>query len=760
MSGQLGELVISLSADMARFREDMGKANKITQDTVKKMQSDVASGMGNLKASFDMVSKSFATVAAVAAGGAIFADVVNSTKAWVSETVKLAKTMGMTTQEASAYNVALRLTGNDVDTAMMATSKLTKTLTTNQAAFEAHKIAIKDTSGHLLPMTQIITNTFEALSKLKSGTDRNTAAQELLGKSFIQLSSMAKITNDVLVESKKLSEDLGMTVDGKTAEAVKNYAKEMNKLKLVHEAFKVNVGEMVLPPLNKIEQGFNAIAIAAAKTKSKGGMSESFTVDMASMLLVEQRLRSKDFLLHPIDTVTKLTADLHALKKAGDAIATANNKPVPELGGDTNEASNAADRKAEAAAMKAAVEQERLEFNKGVQSYNRLVDAFNSSRTDLSDLEKALAKVNDEVAELSKAHPEQAKDAAIIGEKTKAQLRQAEAQKIQNAEVKESIKLLEEMNKDVAAFSTKGLGQALEVNLPKPKYSLLGDSAGTPLPGGKYSLMGAAETTGFGGNQTDHPLDMVAEARKSAEAQRQFASIMAAGNPYQEQLLALQDTREQQIAEVAKWDDTELGMAEKKAQALKKIDEDYYRSRSALRRADYDTAINAAVGLGNQMASLMMQGNKRQFEQGKKLAMAMAVVDTAMGVSKALGSAPPPMNFIMAAMTAASGAVQLATIQSTQYQGREKGGPVSAGTPYIVGEKRPELFIPGQSGTIVPYVPNGQRVTISPTIVYNVSPGVPEAVDAAIQRAAPALTQMTTNAVKAAIRQGNFLEVF
>ncbi len=33
---------------------------------------------------------------------------------------------------------------------------------------------------------------------------------------------------------------------------------------------------------------------------------------------------------------------------------------------------------------------------------------------------------------------------------------------------------------------------------------------------------------------------------------------------------------------------------------------------------------------------------------------------------------------------------------------RASGGPVSAGSPYIVGERGPELFVPGRSGTIVP----------------------------------------------------------
>ncbi|ADD94957.1 hypothetical protein, partial [uncultured phage MedDCM-OCT-S01-C58] len=34
--------------------------------------------------------------------------------------------------------------------------------------------------------------------------------------------------------------------------------------------------------------------------------------------------------------------------------------------------------------------------------------------------------------------------------------------------------------------------------------------------------------------------------------------------------------------------------------------------------------------------------------------------------------------------------------------GRAAGGPVSGGTPYMVGEKGPELFVPNTSGTIVP----------------------------------------------------------
>lgn len=40
-------------------------------------------------------------------------------------------------------------------------------------------------------------------------------------------------------------------------------------------------------------------------------------------------------------------------------------------------------------------------------------------------------------------------------------------------------------------------------------------------------------------------------------------------------------------------------------------------------------------------------------------------------------------------------------IYEVQLSGRASGGPVSGGSPYVVGEKGPELFVPKQSGTII-----------------------------------------------------------
>ena len=53
---------------------------------------------------------------------------------------------------------------------------------------------------------------------------------------------------------------------------------------------------------------------------------------------------------------------------------------------------------------------------------------------------------------------------------------------------------------------------------------------------------------------------------------------------------------------------------------------------------------------------------------------------------------------------------------------RETGGPVDAGGRYLVGERGPELFMPGSSGTIVPNGGGSTSVTIAAGAVQINSP--------------------------------------
>jgi hypothetical protein len=74
----------------------------------------------------------------------------------------------------------------------------------------------------------------------------------------------------------------------------------------------------------------------------------------------------------------------------------------------------------------------------------------------------------------------------------------------------------------------------------------------------------------------------------------------------------------------------------------------------------------------------------------KGAAIAAAIINTAVGVTKALSSAPPPWNFIQAALVAASGAAQIASIRSTNEDGNGSGtsAPAPAAVEPVVDQGR------------------------------------------------------------------------
>jgi phage-related minor tail protein len=56
--------------------------------------------------------------------------------------------------------------------------------------------------------------------------------------------------------------------------------------------------------------------------------------------------------------------------------------------------------------------------------------------------------------------------------------------------------------------------------------------------------------------------------------------------------------------------------------------------------------------------------------------------------------------------------------QATAATPKATGGPVSAGSPYLVGERGPELFMPSGSGTIIPNNQMGMGSTTNVTNNY------------------------------------------
>jgi TP901 family phage tail tape measure protein len=143
-----------------------------------------------------------------------------------------------------------------------------------------------------------------------------------------------------------------------------------------------------------------------------------------------------------------------------------------------------------------------------------------------------------------------------------------------------------------------------------------------------------------------HEAELQRIAEEAAARQRIKDAALDTAGQIADGILQIQQNRAQQEA------DAEIAA----------LDEQYAKRIEA---AQGNAALQAK--LEKELAEKKEKVQKEQAEKSKKFAIVQAVIDTALSVLKALGSAPPPFNFILAGLAAAAGAVQIAVIKSQQF---------------------------------------------------------------------------------------------
>jgi hypothetical protein len=145
-------------------------------------------------------------------------------------------------------------------------------------------------------------------------------------------------------------------------------------------------------------------------------------------------------------------------------------------------------------------------------------------------------------------------------------------------------------------------------------------------------------------------------------------------------------------------------MAEGKAfehqRKMNELTHQYLSKQSAMQKLAQQKDFGDLKEEGRETLGALSGHYKAAFDLNKSFALKDALINTYKAVSTALASAPFPINIGLGALALANGMLQVQSIRATQF--REKGGPMSAGSPYIVGERGPELIVPNQAANVVP----------------------------------------------------------
>ena len=127
---------------------------------------------------------------------------------------------------------------------------------------------------------------------------------------------------------------------------------------------------------------------------------------------------------------------------------------------------------------------------------------------------------------------------------------------------------------------------------------------------------------------------------------------------------------ERELQELQDAYDLKLEMARKSGMDIKDIELQYSKDKKAIIVANVNDQIDAYAGLTNALIGLA--------GENKELAVASAIIDTFVGANKALGNAPPPLNYINMAAVIATGLANVSTIMSTDVGTGGGGGSVAA----------------------------------------------------------------------------------
>lgn len=242
------DVSVSIGAEDTGFQAGLNKAESAVKDASTKIQGS----LGQVNAAFERVQKTFMAFTAALAGGAAFKAVIQTSAEWNGESVKLAKALGITTEQASIMKVALNHIGVESDVLVAASQKMSKQVFSNGQAFEKMGIQVKDSAGQYRPVVDVMTEANSKLKEITNPIEQNIAGMQLYGKSWGEVKPLLKLTTEAMEEAKVRAEQLHLVVGPEGAAMARQYKEQMRDLNEVGESLSVQFGNALLPVFTRV----------------------------------------------------------------------------------------------------------------------------------------------------------------------------------------------------------------------------------------------------------------------------------------------------------------------------------------------------------------------------------------------------------------------------------------------------------------------------------------------------------------------------
>ena len=724
---QISNLKIKLEAETAKFTEEINKAR------------NSLNGLGKTTGGINLTKLAIGGLAAAAlsAAGAL-ATMYSSAMAGIELYAETERYLARTEAQLKATGAAVGFTSDELNdfagSLAMNTlasidgvrSAMSVMMTFRSVTGETFKTAIKlaqdlaetyqtDVSSEARNLGRALESPAEAVSLLKRKGIELTETQKDLIQSFVESGEKAKAQEIILHELQKRVGGAGEAAAKDTlAGALDTLGQATDELK---EAFATSTGitDLYKASINKLAEAFLWLTkvMRGVDTKTHvDTLEKQIDVLEKSKKSLEEKAKSgiygdgiNDALAHTTKELEKARENLAKSRKELDAQEAEARKRQQEAD-EAKEKHERTERETAGAStfsriedkLKSRSEKLKSQYEKDKKALENLALSeeeirrrgfANIETLRLSSLIKLTQNYNKELAELQKS--EDKKSAVKSSAKTNdlARLDMAYADELQKITLahQERIALIGKMAISERDAKERGFASALEL---RKHYLELENQAYEDAINKQKDKMRRDEYD------------------KTEKVRSFFNDVRGSGNdPYVQNDI----TRENQLTKAQELYDQQLLSVQQFEEAKALIEDTYRQRKEDLDRQAVSSQLSIASSLFDGLAGLAeVAGGKQSgayrtlFAISKSFQIAQSMLNLHAAVMKAMNdptAVTPAQKFANMAAVAAQGAAVLQQIKSVTISGaRANGGPVGGGRAYLVGERGPEIFVPGATGQI------------------------------------------------------------
>jgi hypothetical protein len=265
MSAQLGSLVVSLEANMAKFQSDMGRAAQQTERA-----------MGTIQGAADMARNALAALGVGASAAGIAALIKGSIDA-ADNLRDMSMKTGIAVETLNGLGFAAGQAGGNLESMVASAGKLNKSIVEAAGgnkdvgeAFSKLGISVRDANGQLKTADVVMAEVADKFKTYADGPEKSAIALRIFGKAGADMIPLLNDGGDAMRDNIAYAKQYsGVTEE--LAAASDNFNDSMGRLAIQQKSFGNAMATAVLPVLQAVTNEF----LAASEQSDKFALASN-----------------------------------------------------------------------------------------------------------------------------------------------------------------------------------------------------------------------------------------------------------------------------------------------------------------------------------------------------------------------------------------------------------------------------------------------------------------------------------------------------